>query len=437
MKRIIVFSILALSASLSFAQIKSGPMLGYSDMREVLLWVQTEKEANVKFVYWDKENPSEKFSTAIVHTNKQSAFVAKAIADEVLPSKKYDYEVWVNKKKMNFSYPLTFQTQALWQYRSDPPTFKAAVGSCFYVNEERFDRPGKPYGSDYEIMTSIYNQHPDLMIWGGDNVYMREPDWSTRTGMNHRYTHTRSLPELQPLLASTHHYAIWDDHDGGPNDNDRANPAKPVAVETFRNFWGNLNYIFEDGITSTFQWADVQFFMMDNRSWRAPNDRKATGARDYLGEKQLQWLIDALSYSNAPFKIVVIGGQVVNPAKIFETMANYEEERAKLIDLITKEKIPGVMFLTGDRHHTVLQKLERAGTYPLYDLTVSSFTAGSSKAVKEEADSPRVEGTLVERHNFGILEFSGKRTDRVMKINILDKDGKEIWTKQIKASELR
>ena len=116
----------------------------------------------------------------------------------------------------------------------------------------------------------------------------------------------------------------------------------------------------------------------------------------------------------------------------------YGVYRQLMIDLITKEKISGVMFLTGDRHHTCLQKLDRAGTYPLYDLSVSSFTAGSTKAVKEEANSPFVEGTLVEmRHNFGLLEFSGKRTDRVMKINICDKDGKEIWTKEIRANELK
>lgn len=34
-------------------------------------------------------------------------------------------------------------------------------------------------------------------------------------------THSRSVAELQPFLASTHHYAIWDDHDYGPNDSDR------------------------------------------------------------------------------------------------------------------------------------------------------------------------------------------------------------------------
>lgn len=433
---LLLFSFL-ISASSLLAQIQSGPMVGYSEMREALLWVQTKKEASVKFVYWDKEKPAIKYSTEEVKTSKSDAFVAKLITDEVLPGKKYAYEVWVDKKKVAISYPLEFQTQTLWQWRTDPPAFKFAVGSCAYVNEEGFDRPGTPYGSEYEIFTSIYQSKPDFMLWGGDNLYLREVDWNTKTGILKRYTHTRSLPEMQPLLGSIHNYAIWDDHDFGPNDADRGFVSKKQTLDAFKLFWGNLNYTFKDeGVTGSFQWADCQFFMMDDRWWRTPNDR-STGNREYFGQKQVQWLVDALKFSNAPFKFVVVGGQVGNPAKIFENFANYEEERNQLFDLITKEKIPGVIFISGDRHWTALCKVERPGAYPLYDLTVSALTSGPSKPVKEEATTPYVEGTTVTKHNYGLLEISGKRTDRVLKINVLDKDGKELWTREIKASELK
>lgn len=435
-KHFILLFLFIISVSTAFSQIKSGPMLGYSEMKEVLLWVQTEKEATVKFVYWDKENPAVKLSTDEVKTTKTDAFVAKCIADKVEPSKKYGYEVWIDKKKVSINYPLEFQTQVQWAFRTDPPAFKFAVGSCAYVNEEKYDRPGKPYGSEYEIFTSIYKSKPDFMVWGGDNLYLREADWNTRTGVIHRYTHTRSLPEMQPLLANVHNYAIWDDHDFGPNDSDRGLVNKPMTLEIFKLFWGNLQYTFpNEGVTNSFQWADCHFFMLDDRWWRTPNER-VTGKREYFGEKQLNWLIDALKYSNAPFKFVVVGGQVANPAKIFENMANYEEERNAMIDMITKEKIPGVIFISGDRHWTSLAKIDRAGTYPLYDLTVSALTSGAAKPVKEEEGVP-MEGTSVLVHNYGVLEVSGKRTDRVLKINILDKDGKELWTKEIRAKELR
>jgi alkaline phosphatase D len=119
------------------------------------------------------------------------------------------------------------------------------------------------------------------MMWGGDNFYYREPDWNTRTGMIHRNTHSRSIPEIQPLLGSVHHYAIWDDHDYGPNDADRSFWNKNMSLEMFKLFWANPNYIFEnEACTGTFQWNDVQFFMVDNRWFRTPNDNH-TGDRDF------------------------------------------------------------------------------------------------------------------------------------------------------------
>jgi len=421
------------------AQIKSGPMLGYSEMREVLLWVQTEKADFVKFSYWDKEAPGVKYFTDEIQTKKDNAFVAKIIADQVLPGKKYGYEVWINKKPIKALHFQEFQTQTLWQYRFDPPAFKFALGSCTYTNEERFDRPGVPYGKSTSIFTKIYDQKPNFMVWGGDNIYLREVDWNTKTGVNHRYSEFKKVKELQPLWANVHHYAIWDDHDFGPNDADRSFFGKNTTLAAFKNFWGNPNYIFEnEGITGTFYWEDCQFFLMDDRYFRAPNDL-VDSTKDYFGEKQLNWLIDALSASAAPFKFVITGGQVVNEAAVFENMSTYPIERKKLLDKLIENKISGVIFISGDRHHTNLQKLERNGTYPLYDLTISPLTSSAGKPADVELKGNTIiQGTeLYNSQAFSIMEVSGKRTDRVLKINVFDANGDKKWDYVINAKDLR
>jgi alkaline phosphatase D len=430
---------LLIFAKAGTAQVQSGPMLGYSDMFEVMLWVQTTGQATVHFEYWEKDSMRLHYSTRPVTTEAGNAFVAHCVGDRVQPGKKYDYELWVDGQKISFDYPLTFQTQPLWLWRTDPPDFKFAIASCFYVNEAAYDRPGKSYGSDFEILKPLHDARPDFMVWMGDNVYYREPDWNTLTGMQHRYTHGRSLPELQPLLASTHHYAIWDDHDYGPNDSDRSFWNKNMALEVFKNFWGNLAYSFEDeGVTGTFFWNDCQFFLLDDRWWRCPNFRDEGKDRDYFGEKQLNWLIDALTFSRATFKFVVNGGQIINPFAGNENMSNYGPERARLLARIAEEKISGVIFLTGDRHHSCLQKLEREGTYPLYDLTISSLTAGSHTPQNAELEAALiVPGTLVNIHNYGILELSGPRTDRKLTISACDKSGTVLWKQEIKAIDLK
>ncbi len=437
MKKILLFCLMTINV---FGQIQSGPMVGFTEMNEALIWVQTKKAQKVKIKYTEVGNPSASFFTDEIKTEKLAGFSTKIILEELKAGTPYNYEIYLNNKKQIFSFPLTFKTQALWQYRTDPPNFKVAMGSCVYVAQVESDRPGNSYGGDYEIFKSIANQKPDMMIWGGDNTYYREMDYNSKTGMIRRMTHTRSLPEMQELLANTSNYAIWDDHDFGANDADRSFWKKREALDVFKMFWGNPNYIFDnEAITGTTLMNDVQFFFVDDRWWKAPNDRKATGNRDYLGTKQMEWLIDALRTSPAPFKIVVNGGQVINTDKVFENMSTYETERNYLIESITKEKINGVLFVSGDRHHTAMHKLVRDGTYPLFDLTVSPITSGPAKPMPEEFETKTIlKETVVEgKRNFGILEFSGTLKERIMKISIFDKDGGLLWSKDIKSSELK
>lgn len=417
--------------------LQAGPMLGYSEMREVLLWAQTTGPAQVHFVYWDTAAPGVLHRTRGEMTGEEAGFTTRQVAAGLEPGRRYAYEVWVNGAPAPREYRLEFQTQALWQYRTDPPDFRVAIGSCFYVNEDAYDRPGRPYGGNYEILASIAQARPDVMLWLGDNTYYREVDWYSRSGMLHRYTHTRSLPELQPLLASSHHYATWDDHDFGPNNSDRSWPHKETALEVFRLFWGNPTYGVggRPGVTTKFQWGDADFFLLDDRYYRTPNERRGDG-HTILGEEQIQWLIDALAFSAAPFKIIAIGGQVLNPMAVDETYANVSPaERERLISLITEQGISGVMFLTGDRHFTELTRLERPGTYPLYDLTISPLTAGVWEGAVPSAGT--VEGTLVRARNFALLDFSGPRNDRALRIGVHDSEGRELWTRTIRAAELR
>jgi len=433
---ILYFACWSLTAVAQEKLLQSGPMVGYSEMREIKLWVQTKEPAKVKIKYWVKDNPGKVYSTAEVKTEATKAHATHLVADHIEPGQKYSYELYINNKKVKRSYPLEFQSQELWQHRKDAPDFSFAVGSCFYVNDTPYDRPGKPYGStSFEILTSINQKKPDFMLWLGDNTYLREPDWNTKTGINYRYTHTRSVPELQPLLGSVHHYAMWDDHDYGPNNGDRSFWAKNLTLEAFKTFWANPNYIFEDaGITGTFQWNDVQFFMVDDRWFKSPNTLKTD--RDYLGEMQLNWLIDALHSSSATFKVICVGGQVLNPAQVKENYSNHTEERQKLLDAITKSNIKGVLFLDGDRHFTELTKLDRPGTYPLYDFTLSALTAGPSNP-KDEPNTMRVPGTLVLENNFAIVNVHGPASDRRFIVAIYNTKGEEIWQKEIKASELK
>ncbi|MEW6195073.1 MAG: alkaline phosphatase D family protein [Bacteroidota bacterium] len=415
--------------------LQSGPMVGYSAMREVSIWVQTNSSAKVKIAYWNPNNAKKKFFTDEATTKKESGFTAKLIADNLEPGQSYYYELYINGKKVKRDYELKFKTQKLWQWREDPPAIKFAAGSCAYVNETVYDRPGEPYGNNYEVFTSIYNHKPEFMLWLGDNSYLREVDWDSWSGILKRFTHTRSLPELQPIFGSVHNYAIWDDHDFGPNDSDRGFWNKEKTFEAFKLFWPNPSFGIngKPGITTFFQWGDVDFFLLDDRYYKSPNYRK-TGERTILGAEQIEWLIDNLSYSRAPFKIIAVGGQFLNPNPGGENFSTYPEERQKILDLIHQNNIEGVIFLTGDVHRTELTKMIRDNAYPLYDITTSPMTAGPSKVYPNDW---RVDGTVFTQRNYSIFEVTGPRKDRTLKCTVYDTNGKELWKVIINEKELK
>ncbi|GJM35263.1 MAG: alkaline phosphatase [Saprospiraceae bacterium] len=409
-------------------------MLGYSEMREVLLWVQTKEAAEVHFEYWEDSKPKVVHTTDKIQTNKQEAFTAKLIADQLEPGKTYEYRLHINGKLVELPYPMVFHTQPLWQWRTDPPPFRIALGSCAYTNEPKYDRPGTAYGGSNKIFQSIHAKKPNAMIWLGDNIYLREVDWFTRTGILHRYTQFRAIPELQPLMASANHYAIWDDHDFGPNDSDRSYIHKDKTLEAFKLFWGNPTFGVngQPGITSFFQYHDIDFFLLDDRYYRSPN-RRQTGEITLMGKNQLEWLIDALTTSQAPFKMVAIGGQVLNPSPTFENYANrHAAERQYLLRRIEEENIKGVVFLTGDRHATELSTYTNNAGNAVYDLTVSPLTSGAANNSAEN-NLMRVEKTYVSEQNFGVLEFTGPRKERKLTMHIYDADGKQIWNRTISA----
>lgn len=438
---VILFLILVVLNNNIFSQelLQSGPMVGYSTMREVALWIQTKSPAKIKFSYWNMDDVKKKFSSREILTKEGDAFTAQIVIDNLEPGQKYNYELFLNGKKVECPYQLKFQTQELWQWRKDAPEFSFVTGSCLYVNEPKYDRPGKPYGSDFEILKSIYDKQPDFMLWLGDNLYLREVDFDSWSGIIKRYTHDRSLPELQPVLGSMHHYAIWDDHDFGPNDSDRGYFLKDKTLEAFKMFWANPTYGIngKPGITTIFQWGDVDFFLLDDRYYRTPNDRKGID-KEMFGNEQIQWLIDNLVRSKAPFKIVATGGQILNPVEkdYLEIFNRFPKEKEKLLSLIRDEKISGVLFLTGDRHHSELTKLEREGDYPLYDFTISSFTAGISPG-KDELNTMRVPGKISDEHNFAIFNVSGKTKNRVLKCTVYDVKGKELWDYSIHENDLK
>jgi alkaline phosphatase D len=267
------------------------------------------------------------------------------------------------------------------------------------------------------------------MLWLGDNMYLREPDWTSRSGINSRYRKSRADAALQPFLASTSHYAIWDDHDFGSNDSDWTFARKDDSLDLFRMYWPNPSAGLPNakGVFFKFTWGDAEFFMLDDRYHRTPKSAPNGSDKTMLGKAQMDWLCDSLSSSLATFKIVACGNQVLNTGHVYEKMADYPADRERLLSEITRRSISGVLFLSGDRHHSeiIAEAVSGGGgRRVLYDFTCSPLLSSCHPWGAEEHNPHRVPGTGVnDTRNFGLLRVSGKLGQRRLAIQCIAADG--------------
>ncbi|MCX7552843.1 alkaline phosphatase D family protein [Marinicella sp. S1101] len=440
MRTTLLITLIFISQISTAKQLTAGPMLGHVAIRGANIWAQSPESGELAITYWQQGQPKQKSSFS-AKVNEALGNIHTFKLTNLEPGTTYKYSFEINGKKIKRKEPFEFTTQVLWQWRFDPPDFSVMAGSCNFINEAAYDRPGRPYGSGHEAMFSqIASEDADAMLWIGDNWYYREVDFDAEQNLLHRIMRDRSQSFLQPIYQKFANYATWDDHDFGPNNSGAEFIYKEKALEIFKNYWANPSYGMpeQEGVFTRVSYNDIEFFMLDNRYNKSHENAPDGPDKVYYGQAQLNWLKDSLLSSYAPFKIIVGGGQMLNDHHAYEGWDKYRHERDPFIEWLDEAKITGVMFLSGDKHHSEMLRADRPGAYPLYEMTCSPLTAGThSSKSGGDFDNPRlVKGSLVNKHNYCKFSFSGPRTDRSLRIEVIGSEGQQYWTKQIKSSVL-
>ena len=441
----IFFILFLLFSSFGFAQprVISGPMLGQIELRDARIWVEVSPEVKSVSLQYFKKGEAAKSKTVAFKDELGNDFNPITFSIGGLDfNTTYQYKIWVNGKITDKAGEFT--TKDLWQYRKDPPEFNFLTGSCSYFNDPLYDRPGKPYGRDSSIFETMAKEKSAFMLWLGDAWYTREVDYYSKWGLWNRASRDRSLPVLQNFIKAMPQFAIWDDHDYGPNDIGANYILKDESRKVFSSYFCNPSYGQNgQGIYSIVSWGDVDVFMTDDRWWRSEDkikdsvNGKPNPDKRVLGKEQMEWLKNSLLYSQATFKIVAMGSQVLNPVSPFDKMWDFPIEYDELMNFIKEYNINGVMFLTGDRHHSEIIKVNRTGTYPLYDITVSPLTSNGYAFSEKEKNNPyRVIG-FDQKQNYARFSFSGRRNDRKMTVEYLGLKGEKLGEWSIHEKDLK
>jgi alkaline phosphatase D len=110
------------------------------------------------------------------------------------------------------------------------------------------------------------------------------------------------------------------------------------------------------GIWQYFQYANVDFFVLDGRSQRDPNTdpddtNKSMLDGNNLGPVgQLEWLKQGLLNSTARWKIIFSSVPTNPTVKLFDSWGAFQTEWNNLKQFIQTNQISGIVFVSGDLH---------------------------------------------------------------------------------------
>ncbi len=305
-------------------------------------------------------------------------------------------------------------------------------GSCAFIGTGIYK--AVKIRNSLDIFTAMHKDANDGMVWLGDNVYYLLETRKEKLMVRRMVKIRKKKDKLQQFLTGTPQYAIWDDHDFGPNNCDGSFKNKYASERVFKSFWPNpYDSTLTAGNYCVVNKGDVDVFLLDDRffskKWEA-----------MLGETQLQWLIEKLSISTATFKIICIGNQVINPNTSGETYTKFTAEYNRLMEALKNNKIEGVVFVSGDRHHGNLQVLTQPDLYPLYNFTTSPLTSwlNPQNTSKWENSNPKViSGTQVNDYNYGKIIVSGIQGKRVLTLQCKSAKGEIFWEYRISEESLK
>ena len=385
-----------------------GPMLGNITDRSVQVWLRTAQEADVAVSVRPASDKSVEIKGQ-AKTLAEDDYTAVIRLDGLKADTPYGYALAINGKPVN-------SDQSDQRFRTAP----RAGSKCKF---QLVFGGGAGYVPKNERMwNTIRSFHPDLLLLLGDNVYIDHPQ--SPAMQRYCYYRRQSRPEFRRLIAQTPVYAIWDDHDFGTNDctggPDIDKPAWKLPVwKVFRDNWVNPPYgggREHPGCYFDFYHGDVHFVLLDGRYYRTG---RGTPDGTMLGPVQKQWLLNTIKQSRGTFKVLISPVPWVFTAKgnSNDTWNGFRSERDEVFDYLAKHKIDGVVLISADRHRSDLWKIEREGSYDLYEFNSSRLTNQGIAGTM-----PHAEFSYNKKPSFGLVSFDTQREDPTVRYQVVTID---------------
>jgi alkaline phosphatase D len=305
------------------------------------------------------------------------------------------------------------------------------------------------------ILDAINKRQRDVFVFLGDNIYGDTEDMQV---LKKKYAKLGAKPGFRQLRERPV-IAIWDDHDYGENDAGAEYPMKEQSRQIMLDFWGEAETSprrsRKDGIYTSYVVGEgkhaVRIILPDlrwNRSpinsvsreeyrdvrkpqHRGPYQATESTAASMLGEAQWRWLEQELR-SEEPVKIIASSLQLLADFTGWEAWVNYPHDRQRLFDFIRRQRINGVMIISGDTHWGELSRYNEGMDYPLWEVTSS----GLSEEWKHISPNKHRIGAATSDINFGELTIDWQQKDPLIRFGLRDVNGDVINQMQLRLSTI-
>ena len=385
----------------------AGPLTGDVRANQVTLWMYAPIKSKCTFSYRAEGSSKADAKTGeLTALSNQAAKVPGQILKSTVvglsPDTRYQYQVTIDGKA-DPSWKGSFKTAPL---EGTPTAFRMAITSCMHIKRAQ------------RSWNLLLAEQPDLHLTVGDTHYADTTDPTIQ--LQHHLAYRRKK-EFANVLRQVPTYAIWDDHDYGPNNSDGTAEGKEFSLAGWKQAWPNPASGTPDtpGAFFKFSRGDVEFFVVDGRYHRSPNELPDNDKKRMLGDAQFEWLLNGLKNSKAKFKIIA-SGSVLHHSKV-DGWRIFTFSRHRLFDAIKKHKISGVMYIGGDMHQSLVwqhHESDRVG-YPMIEIMSSGITNGKDLS-------------------FATIDFDTNVDDPTARVRIIYGKGKKVNTdKTWKLSQLK
>ncbi|MEX1254539.1 MAG: alkaline phosphatase D family protein [Dehalococcoidia bacterium] len=360
-----------------------------------VLWTRADHEATLTLDVATDEAFEHVLVEEKVKAEEDADFTAKAEVTSLEAAQTYYYRF---RRGESMSEVGTFRTAPL-EGEAAPVRFAFSGDTDSTVREDG------TRAFDFKVLDAIRAEDPDFFLFFGDTIYADSAAKATTLDdYRAKYKESREVERMRQVLAGTPVYTIWDDHEV---ENDFAGTSVDPDLlangrQAFREYMPISGDDQPEVLYRTFRWGNaVELIVLDERSFRSddvaaectpegaeepdvlpgfgfPNvpqpirnirtavdlplvtDPACVAAlndpeRTMLGEEQKQFLFDALSNSEATFKIIVNEVPISELfAQPYDRWEGYRAEREELLGFIAFSQIKNVVFLTTDFHANIL-----------------------------------------------------------------------------------